>query len=71
MHLRHRYHGRGDPSPTIALDGILDNRRGGVPPPECNKSPLRHGKAISSTVYTCLPYEGRVGWGAYAYEDAN
>ena len=36
-HLRMRYRGRGNPSPTIALDGILDNRRGGVSPPECNR----------------------------------
>ena len=33
------------------------NRRAGACSRRCNKSPLRHGKAISSTVYTSLPYE--------------
>ena len=51
--------------------GYVSSRRAGACSRRCNKFPLRYGKPISSTVYTSLPYEGRVGWGVYVYEDAN
>ena len=57
LHLHTSLPREGEPLPYTALVGFPINRRCGVPPPEGNEYPLRHGKAISSTVYTSLPCE--------------